>query len=288
MQNNSLTAFYVIFVVGVVVVAALGALIYATTPTKAAWFQKVLRRFLTVRDVCVEQLGRYVGAVVVLLAGSAAAVIICWPFGRFARRYKPNIDAPFLRWTRSHVVSTGTWHHVNSVLTNMGNRPVIKIVVPVAAVILAALWARRGFWIPLIVVPMSYVFEKFGQTVLGAVVARQPTPLLRDFGTYPSGGCARLIVIYGTIWYLVTLTFPAMGRFWRVAGFTAVAILAFVEGYTRVFLIKHWGLDVVGGWLYGGLLLLAVIGAASCFKIRVDESANRTAAANARRTAPTA
>jgi hypothetical protein len=268
-----LTAFYVIFVVGVLAVAALGALVYATTPTRAGWFQNVLRRLLAIRDVCVDQLGRYIGAVVVLLAGAAATIIICWPFGRFARRYKPNIDAPFLRWTKSHVVDTGTWHHINSVLTNMGNRPVIKIVVPLAAVVLAALWARRGFWIPLLVIPLSYVFEKFGQTVLGKVVARQPTPLLHDFGTYPSGGCARLIVIYGTIWYMVTLTFPAMNRFWRVAGFTVVAVLAFIEGYTRVFLIKHWGLDVVGGWLYGGLLLLAVIGAASCFKTRAVESA---------------
>jgi membrane-associated phospholipid phosphatase len=246
-------------------------LIYATNPTGAPWFQNVLQRFLNVRDVCVDQLGRYVGAVVVLLAGAAAAVIICWPFGRFARRYKPNIDAPFLRWTKSHVVDTGTWHHINSVATNMGNRPVIKIVVPVGTVLLAALWARRGFWIPLIVVPMSYVFEKFGQTVLGKVVARQPTPTLPNFGTYPSGGCARLIVIYGTIWYMVTLTFPNMSRAWRITGFTLIAVLAFFEGYTRIFLIKHWGLDVVGGWLFGGLLLLAVIGAASCFKTRSVE-----------------
>ena len=89
---------------------------------------------------------------------------------------------------------------------------------------------------------------------------------LPNFGTYPSGGCARLIVTYGIIVYLALLTWPSLGRRWRVAGFTAVAVLAWVEGYTRIYLIKHWGLDVVGGLLYGTLMLLALIAATSCFK----------------------
>jgi membrane-associated phospholipid phosphatase len=274
-EGVRMTVAYVSWVLGVLIVAGAGLLVYVTTPTKAAWFQNLIGRLGRIRDAAVDELGRYGGAVVVLLAGAAAAVIISWPFGRFARRYKPNIDAPFLRWTRKHVSNHGSWHHINSVLTNMGNRPVIKILVPVGAVVLAALWARRGFWIPILVVPLGYVFEKFGQSALSKVVARQPTPTLPDFGTYPSGGCARLIVVYGLIWYMVTITFPAMGRFWKVAGFTVVAILAFVEGYTRIYLIKHWGLDVVGGWLFGTLLLLALIGAASCFKPRaVRESAD--------------
>jgi hypothetical protein len=169
------TSMYVLFAAGVLAVGAVGLLILVTTPTQAAWFQNVLRRFLTIRDLCVEQLGRYVGAVTVLLAGAAAAVIISWPVGRFARRFKPNIDVPFENWVLRHVSDSGTWHHLNSVLTNMGNRPVIKILVPGAAVILAALWVRRGFWIPLLVIPLSYVFEKFGQTALSKVVARPPS-----------------------------------------------------------------------------------------------------------------
>jgi membrane-associated phospholipid phosphatase len=263
------TSMYVLFAAGVLAVAAVGLLILITTPTQAAWFQNVLRRFLAIRDLCVEQLGRYVGAVTILLAGAAAAVIISWPVGRFARRFKPNIDVPFENWVLRHVNHSGPWHHLNSVLTNMGNRPVIKILVPGAAIILAALWVRRGFWIPLLVVPLSYVFEKFGQTALSKVVARPPSRF-PDFGTYPSGGCARLLVVYGVIWYMVYLTFPQMGRRWRVAGFTVVGILAFIEGYTRIFLIKHWGMDVIGGWLYGTLMMLAFIGAASCFAHRAQ------------------
>jgi membrane-associated phospholipid phosphatase len=261
------TAFYLIFAVGVLVIAAVGTWIYFSVPTGSDRFQDTLDRFLRIRNVCVAELGRYLGALVILLSGAAAAVIICWPFGRFARRFVSDIDAPFLRWTQSHVVDTGVWHHFNSVATNMGNRPVIKFLVPLGAVVLAALWAKRGFWIPLIIVPLSYVFEKFGQTAL-AKVADRPKVNLPGFGDFPSGGCARLLVIYGVIWYMTVLTFPAMKRWVRVGGFTVIGILAFVEGYTRVFLIKHWGLDVVGGWLYGTLMLLAFIAAASCFRPR--------------------
>ena len=73
--------------------------------------------------------------------------------------------------------------------------------------------------------------------------------------------------------YLILLTWPAISRPWRVAGFTVVALLAFIEGYTRIYLIKHWSMDVVGGWLFGTLLLLALIGAASCFKPRSSAAA---------------
>lgn len=278
MPGNSPTAFYIIFIIGVVVVAALGGLVYLTTPTDARWFQNVMGRLRRVRDSCVDELGRYVGALAVLLAGAAATIIVCWPFGRFARRYKPNIDAPFLRWTKNHVTVTGGWHHLVAVTTRLSNIPDIQVAVVVGAIVLAMLWARRGFWIPLIVVPLAYVFEKYGQMTLTKVVDRQPTPTLpADFGTFPSGGCARTIVVYGVIWYLLTLRFPQVGRRGRVAGFTVVALLGFVEGYTRVFLIKHWGLDVVGGWLFGALLLLSVIAAASCFR---DRSAAAAATAS--------
>jgi membrane-associated phospholipid phosphatase len=266
-----MTSMYVLFVVGVLVVATCGGLVLVTAPTQANWFQDVLERFLKIRDIAVEQLGRHIAAVVVLLAGAAAAVITSWPFGRFARRFVSSIDRPFENWVLPRVSHAGAFYHFNKLATNMGNRPVIKFIVPIGAVVLALIWAyqKRGWWIPLLVVPLSYVFEKFGQSALTKVVDRPPTRF-PDFGSYPSGGCARLLVVYGVLWYMIYLTFPRMGRRWRVVGFTVVAILAFIEGYTRIFLIKHWAMDVVGGWLFGTLLMLAVIGAASCFARRAN------------------
>jgi hypothetical protein len=260
-----MTVSYVSFWLGVFIVAGVGFLVYATTPTDAVWVQNLLGRFGRVRDTSVSELSRYGGAVAVLLATAAAAVIISWPFGRFARRYTSSLDAPFLRWTQRHVRAHGSWHHINAILTHMGNRPTIKIIGLAAAIVFAILWAHRGWWIPPLVMAAALGFEKFGQMALAKVVDRPPVNL-PNFGTYPSGGCARLIVTYGIIVYLALLTWPSLGRRWRVAGFTAVAVLAWVEAYTRIYLIKHWGLDVVGGLLYGTLMLLALIAATSCFK----------------------
>jgi len=256
---------YLCLAIGFLVVVAAGALVYVTTPTNAGWVRSFLGRLTRIRDVSVVQLGRAGAAVAVLLALSAAAVIITWPVGRFFRRFRPQIDGPILRWTMRHVNSTGTWHHVNFVVTHMGNRRQIQICAVVAAVIFAALWVRRGWWIPPVILGSAIVFEKFGQAALAKVVDRPPTGL-PGFGTYPSGGCARTVILWGTVMYLILLTWPTISRLWRVAGFTVVALLAFVEGYTRIYLIKHWSMDVVGGWLFGTLLLLAIIGASSCFK----------------------
>jgi membrane-associated phospholipid phosphatase len=256
-----MTAMYALFVVGVLVVSAVGLLFVATTPTKAAWLQSLLGRLGRIRDTCVDELGRYFGSLFVLLAGAAATFIICWPFGRIARRYKPNIDAPFLRWTKKHVSHTGSWHHINAVLTNMGNHKLNATICAVAAVVFAVLWIKRGWWIPPLIFGAAMTFEKFGQGALAKVVDRQKVPQIPNFGNYPSGGCARLIVEYGLIWFLLCLTYPAIGRRIRALGFVVVAVLAFVEGYTRVYLIKHWGMDVIGGWLFGTLLLMTLIGA---------------------------
>ncbi|MDQ1655188.1 MAG: superfamily, partial [Cryptosporangiaceae bacterium] len=47
---------------------------------------------------------------------------------------------------------------------------------------------------------------------------------------------------------------------WRTAAWAVVALAAGVEGYTRIYLLKHWATDAVGGWLFGGLVLAAVAG----------------------------
>jgi membrane-associated phospholipid phosphatase len=263
-----MTFAYASFVVGIVVVAACGLLVYVTNPASANWCQTFLTKLATIRDTCIAEFGRYGGALLVLLASSAAAVIIPWPFGRLARRELHNIDVPFYRWSQHHVRTTGGWHHINAVVTHMGNRPTIKVVAIIAAVIFAALWSRRGFWIPPMVIAAAFGFEKFGQMVLGKVVARQHTPLFHDLGTFPSGGCARVITVYGIIVYLALLTWPSLTRPWRVGGFTLVALLAWVEGYTRLYLFKHWLMDVFGGWLFGTLMLFALIAATSCFATR--------------------
>lgn len=260
--HASLTAMYGVFVVGVVIIAFVGGVILTTTPTQAGWVQNVLGRLGRVRDAAVAELGRYFGALFLLIAGAGATFIVMWPFGRIARRYKPNIDAPFLRWTKKHISHHGAWHHLNAAYTHIGNHNVTTPVYFAAAIVFALLWIKRGWWIPILIFSAALGFEKFEQAALGKVADRPKVPQLTDFGTYPSGGCARFLVVYGLIWFMTCVTFPQISRRLRVVGFTVVGIGAFIEGYTRVFLIKHWLMDVIGGWLFGALLLMVLIGSA--------------------------
>jgi membrane-associated phospholipid phosphatase len=260
-----MTVAYVSFVALIVIVALGGAALWRIEPTRRPAVRRGLTRLTHIRETCRDELGDHVAALVILLGCAAGAVAVSWPVGRFARRFQPHIDEPFLRWSQSHTTYHGTWHHINARLTLMGNRPEIKVICIVAAVVFALLWIRRGWWKPVLIMAATFGLEKTGQMVLKAVVNRSK-PDLPGFGAYPSGGVARLITVYGMVFFLVLLTWPQIKRTWRVVGFTVVGLLAVTEAYTRIYLIKHWGLDVVGGWLYGTLLLLALIAVASCFK----------------------
>jgi membrane-associated phospholipid phosphatase len=262
-----MTVAYVSFVAGIVIVALGGAALWRLEPTGRPAVRRGLSRLTHIREACRDELGDHLAALVIILACAAGAVAVAWPVGRFARRFQPHIDEPFLRWTQSHTTYHGTWHHINARLTLMGNRPEIKVICIVATVAFALLWIRRGWWKPVLIMAGTFGLEKMGQMVLKLVVDRSK-PDLPGFGAYPSGGVARLITVYGMIFFLVLLTWPQIKRTWRVVGFTVVGILAFTEAYTRIYLIKHWGMDVVGGLLFGTLLLLGLMAAASCFAPR--------------------
>src|SRR6266511_1987701 len=51
---------------------------------------------------------------------------------------------------------------------------------------------------------------------------------------------------------------PAAGAAW-----TVVAGAAFMEGYSRLYLGRHWIADVIGGWVFGALLLAVLLAAAT-------------------------
>ncbi len=218
---------------------------------------RAAQRWTRARDGLVGALGAPVAAAVVLLAGVAATVAVCWPLGIVAHRLENRVDVPLFAWTsgRQH----HGWTQINQVVTLMGNRPEVKVVCVVSAVVLTILWRRREWWLPPVAIAAAFGIEKYGQTLLGLVVHRGHPPTTH--GTYPSGGVARLLAIYGVILFLVLLTYPAIGRRWRLIVWTAFGVAAFVEGYTRIYLLKHWFTDVVGGWIYGSLLLFALVAA---------------------------
>ncbi|MFE9201617.1 phosphatase PAP2 family protein [Micromonospora sp. NPDC007230] len=202
--------------------------------------------------------GRLGAAMVVLLAGSAAVVAVCWPLGEALSRLDPHVDHPVFEYV--HARRVDGWAEVNSFVTAIGDRYPLKWVTVVAALVLAVAWRRRRWWIPLVALPLQFVVEQYTQEILKLVVDRGHPPT--DLGTYPSGGCARVLMTFGTILVLAALTWR-MPRRVRVTLVTALAMLVTVEGYTRVYAEKHWLTDVVGGWIFGslltGVMVLAVL-----------------------------
>jgi undecaprenyl-diphosphatase len=73
-------------------------------------------------------------------------------------------------------------------------------------------------------------------------------------GSYPSGGTARVVAMFGMAAFLFAVRRPHRRRT-AVALFTIVSLLVLAEGFSRLYLGRHWLWDVVGGLLVGALWL---------------------------------
>lgn len=213
---------------------------------------------------CVAALGRPVTAAVVVLAGLSVTIGVSWALGLLAQALEGAVDQPVFAWFAARQVPA--WSHPWSVLTHLGNRHETQLLTVVGAVVIAALWWRRRWWVPLLVLPTGYLFEKVGQHVLRELVDRGHPP--GSLGSWISGGCARLVIGYGLVVLLLLRWRPPRGVRARAACWSVVAFLAAVEAYSRVYLLKHWFTDVLGGLLYGALGLAVLTAAVAVFDRR--------------------
>ncbi len=197
---------------------------------------------------------------VVALAGMTAVIGLLWPIGVLLARQESSIDRPIYDWMRDHQAHGSMWRSLNVQVSAMAENDRTKVIVVLASVVLAVVWRRRAWWIPPLAICATYLGERFTQQLLKEAVHRGHPPT--TLGTYPSGGCGRLISVWGIALLLVTMQFPRLSRRWRAMAWTVLALCAAFEGYSRTYLLKHWFTDVIGGWLFG-LALLTVFAAAT-------------------------
>jgi membrane-associated phospholipid phosphatase len=164
------------------------------------------------------------------------------------------VDRPIFDWMSKHEV-----HKMAALmkrLTKLGDTWTTWGAALAAAACLAVTW-RTKKWLPPVVLATAIVGDHFTTLALRHVFHRLGPPT-SPLGTYPSGGCDRVVLFYGLIAYLLWREFSGQRRTAIVAG-AAVAALGFNEGYSRVYLSLHWFTDAVSGLLYGGLLLTVYI-----------------------------
>ncbi|MEW2414416.1 phosphatase PAP2 family protein [Streptomyces sp. NPDC046866] len=84
-----------------------------------------------------------------------------------------------------------------------------------------------------------------------------PDPVVSaDYAAYPSGHALTAAVVCPLLLWLVPRSAP---KPWRLAAWILALASVFGVGFTRIFLGVHWLSDVLGGWLLGVALAVAVI-----------------------------
>jgi len=124
---------------------------------------------------------------------------------------------------------------------------------------------ERREWTPLPLLASGVVSEVYLQKALRELVKGTLPPAESSIGPpgdYPSGGAARTVITFGLLAHILTKRWgsPAERRvIWSI-----VAALVAAQGGSRLYLGRHWPEDVLGGWVFGWLVLRTLT--------RVDEA----------------
>jgi len=197
-----------------------------------------------------------VGLLLLLTVGAVAVYALTALLGVLVTHAGPTIDKPIYQWMSRH--ETHYWIAAMNRATKVGNTWTTWGAAVVAAICLAAFYRTRK-WLPPVVLGAAIVIDHYLTLALRHTFHRLGPPD-SPLGTFPSGGCDRILVFYGLIAYLI----------WREAsGSRRVAIwsagvvyaVAFSEAYSRVYLTLHWFTDAVSGLIYGTLILATFIAA---------------------------
>lgn len=202
-----------------------------------------------------SQYRRLAVATVVLGVGLAAAFLVMTVAGLIIVHGGPTIDKPLFNWLAAHH-REHVWKSLMSETTQFGYKWTTWGAAATAGVILALTWGENR-WLPPVVLGSLIVVDHYVVRVITVTFHRVPPPGATQ-GTFPSGGCDRVIVFYGLIAYLLWRELSGRrGPLIWAAG--VVAALGFNESYSRTYLGLHWFTDTIGGLLLGCLELAVFV-----------------------------
>jgi hypothetical protein len=115
---------------------------------------------------------------------------------------------------------------------------------------------ERRDWTPLPLLVGGMVSEIYLQKAVKRLVKGTMPPQessVGPAGDFPSGGAARTVITFGLLAHLLTQNWGSAAE--RRVIWSIVGLLAAAQGGSRLYLGRHWPEDVVGGWLFGWLVL---------------------------------
>jgi hypothetical protein len=195
------------------------------------------------------------GVVTVALANAIALAI-----GFVAKALQGPVDEPIFE--RIDRAGNTDWTDVLETLTQMGNVRQTQILGAVLAIVFAIWFATRGWrwWVPIALFPAAWWIARLCQLTIAAIVDRDRDLISlvgTRIGAFPSGGCARIVLISGTAVVLASY-YGALTRRTTRWLYGIPLVLGLAEAYFRTRLNQHWFTDVVAGVIYGFLLLAAL------------------------------
>jgi membrane-associated phospholipid phosphatase len=155
----------------------------------------------------------------------------------------------YCREHRSAAVS----RRLEQVVTTIGDYSVIG---PFSALVGGMLAYERREWKPLPLLTAGVLSEVYLQKALKRLVKGTLPPeeySIGPPGDYPSGGAARTVITFGLLAHLLAQRWDSPIE--RRIIWSIVAVLVVAQGGSRLYLGRHWPEDVVGGWLFGWLVL---------------------------------
>jgi membrane-associated phospholipid phosphatase len=206
-------------------------------------------------------------------AGGLMAYEVMRLIGPAVVNHGPKIDEAVVRWTDSHQVNK--WAAVMERLGKVGNTWTTWGAAGTAAVCLAGSWRERK-WLPPAALGTALLVDHYVTIAIRRKFGR-PGPPDSPGGTYPSGGCDRVVLFYGLIAYLLWREHSGSQR-GKICAIGTVAALSFNEAYSREYLSKHWLTDIVTGLLYGALLLAPSVAAVRLIAGPVNVAAEQAGA----------
>lgn len=179
-------------------------------------------------------------------AGAALSYQTMVVLGRPVLKYGPAIDEPIMKWVSTHQVPQ--WAAVIERLNKVGNTWTTWGASGTAAACLAVAWPRHK-WLPPSVLASAGLVDHYVTIALRRKFGR-PGPPTSPLGTYPAGGCDRVVLFYGLVANMLWRQFSGTSR-GKVVALGTLSVLCFNQAYCRGYLSKHWTTDIVSGLLYG-------------------------------------